>query len=160
MGLRIVWCCWWCFSVWHQWGRTGHNYWISALINSHRMYLTLKIYSMLAVDRIVPIIIIALRPCVAPTLSVFILIYACKDRSYIRIIAISTSNASRDVATTTYARISLHVMKSAWQIQTAWKRQGVARKDSAPIKKYVWVAARSRVNTVMSTRNARPNSTV
>jgi hypothetical protein len=81
-------------------------------MSSRRVSLTLKLSLMLVVVRIAPIITIAQRPCVAPILSASIQICACKDRSFIRIIAISTSNAFPDVATTTYARISLPAMKN------------------------------------------------
>ena len=81
-------------------------------MNSLRISLTLKLSLMLVAVRIAPIITIAQPPCVAPILSASIQICACKDRSFIRIIAISTSNAFPDVATTTYARISLPAMKN------------------------------------------------
>lgn len=129
-------------------------------MNSHRVSLTLRLYSMLVVGRIAPIIIIAPRPYVVLLLSVSIQICACKVKSFIRIIAISTLNAFQDVATTTYVHISQHVTKNVWQIQTVWKRQVAARRDSALTKRFVWVAGRSRASTAMSTRSARPNSTV
>ena len=81
-------------------------------MNLRKLSVTLKLSLMLVVVRIAPIITIAQPPCVAPILSASIQICAWKDRSFIRIIAISTSNAFPDVATTTYARISLPVTKN------------------------------------------------
>ena len=87
-------------------------------------------------DKIVLIIIIAQQPCVAPILSVSILTFAFKDRSFIKIIAISISNVFQDAATTTYALISRRATKNALQILTVLKQPDVALKDSAPTKKF------------------------